>query len=67
LDKNNLLKNFFLINGFKIISKNTKYFYEKQKYRWLIKHLISYRKENQKEDQLVKERKKNIILIHLIF
>jgi hypothetical protein len=58
LDKNNLLKNFFLINGFKIISKNTKYFYEKQKYRWLIKHLISYRKENQKEDQLVKERKK---------
>ena len=34
-----------------------KYFYEKQKYRWLLKNLISYRKENKAIDDEIKIRK----------
>ena len=52
------LKEFQGFHGFKALKSHLKYFYEKQKYRWLLKNLISYRKENQERDNEIKKRKK---------
>ena len=65
-DKNDLLNIFFAHNGFKMMIKKFNYFYEKQKLRWLLKNLVSYKKDNQIEEKMIKERKKNIILKILI-
>ena len=56
-DKNDLLKKYFGLRGFKTIIRNLKYFYEKQKHRWLLKNLIEYRK-NEIRKNMVKKRKK---------
>ena len=52
------LKEFQGFHGFKALKSHLRYFYEKQKYRWLLKNLISYRKENQERDNEIKKRKK---------
>ena len=57
-DKNDLLKIFFAYNGFKMMIKKFNYFYEKQKLRWLLKNLVSYKKDNQIEEKMIKERQK---------
>ena len=51
-------ENIWYRKKFKVLIHKLKYFYEKQKYRWLIKNFISFRKENKEEDKMVKERKK---------
>ena len=55
-DKNDLLKKYFALRGFKTIIKNLKFFYEKQKHRWLLKNLIEY-KINEIRKEKVKKRK----------
>ena len=45
------------MNSFKKIINDLKLFYEKQRYRWLVKHLIGYRK-NKIREKIVKEREK---------
>ena len=55
-DKNDLLKKYFALRGFKTIIKNLKFFYEKQKHRWLLKNLIEYKK-NEIIKEKVKKRK----------
>ena len=55
--KKNIFKKFQGFFGFKMLILHLKYFYEKQKYRWLLKNLISYRKENKAIDDEIKIRK----------
>ena len=62
IKSNEMVKKFFSHYGFKIIVKALKFFYEKQKIRWLLKNLVSYRKTFLIEEEKVKERKKNINL-----
>ena len=58
IKSNEMVKNFFSHYGFKIIVKALKFFYEKQKIRWLLKNLVSYRKTFLIEEEKLKERKK---------
>ena len=55
--KKNIFKKFQGSFGFKMLILHLRYFYEKQKYRWLLKNLISYRKENKEIDDKIKKRK----------
>ena len=57
-DEDNLVKKFFGFHGFKIIVNDLKIFYEKAKLRWLLRNLISYRK-NELRQILIKKRKKD--------
>ena len=58
IKSNEMVKNFFSYYGFKIIVKALKFFYEKQKIRWLLKNLVSYRKTFLIEEEKLKERKR---------
>ena len=58
IKSNEMVKNFFSHYGFQIIVKALKFFYEKQKIRWLLKNLVSYRKTFLIEEEKLKERKK---------
>ena len=53
-DRNDLLKKFFGLHGFKMMINNLKFFYEKQKYKWLLKNLINYKKNEIKKEKLKK-------------
>lgn len=55
--KKNIFKKVQGLCGFKILISHLRFFYEKKKYRWLLKNLISYRKENKTIDDEIKIRK----------
>ena len=56
-DRNDLLKKYFGLYGFKKIINNLEYFYEKQKYKWLLKNLINYKKNEIRKEKLKKREK----------
>ena len=59
IKSNEIVKNFFSHYGFKTTVKSLKFFYEKQKIRWLLKNLVSYRKAFLFEEEKLKQRKAN--------